>query len=109
MTNDYAIVMTTLPDAVMAERLADALLEQRLAACVSCLPALVSHYEWQGQREHSTEVLVLVKTRTECYEAVEACIRGRHPYELPEIVMLPIMAGLPAYLGWIDAMTKAGT
>ncbi len=105
MTSDIVFVLTTCPDEESARRLADLLLDRRLAACVSQLPAMVSHYEWEGRREHSSEVQLIVKTRADLYGGVEACLLDAHPYELPEIVALPIERGLPAYLEWIAAAT----
>ena len=109
MTNEIGFVLTACPDERAARELAGRLLDERLAACVSHLPGMVSHYEWRGRREQAAEVLLIVKTRVALYAAVEACIRGGHPYELPEIVMLPIDKGLPAYLEWIARMTPEET
>ncbi len=109
LTNKIGFVLTACPDERVARELAGRLLDERLAACVSHLPAMVSHYEWQGRREQASEVLLIVKTRACLYAAVEACIRDGHPYELPEIVMVSIDEGLPAYLEWIAQMTPEKT
>jgi len=105
MTSEICFVLTSCPDESSAGELAERLLERRLAACVSRLPAVVSLYEWQGRREQANEVLVLIKTRAPLYEAVEDCIREGHPYELPEIVMVSIDRALPAYRAWIEQTT----
>ncbi len=95
------LVFTHLSDAGVAEELAALLLEQRLAACVNILPPCRSHYRWQGRLESADEVPLLIKTTCGRYAAVEAAIRARHPYELPEIVAVPVAVGLPAYLDWV--------
>jgi periplasmic divalent cation tolerance protein len=99
------LVMTQLPDRSAATELARALVEARIAACVTVGASVDSLYHWHGQIETATEVPVLVKTQRERYAAVEAAIRARHPYELPEIIAVPIIAGLAPYLDWITAET----
>jgi periplasmic divalent cation tolerance protein len=79
--------------------------EARLAACVSIVPGVNSVYLWRGAVESAAEHLLLVKTRADRYDALEAAIRARHPYELPEVLAVPVRGGLEAYLGWIDAST----
>jgi periplasmic divalent cation tolerance protein len=103
------LVISTLPDREHAEKLAHALLEQRLAACVNILPGVRSVYRWQGRVESANETMLLIKTTMACYPALEAAIKERHPYELPEIVAVPINAGLPAYLAWVKTETKIQT
>lgn len=102
MTDVHCIVLCTVPDAATAETLAHALLEARLAACVNILPGMTSIYRWQGQLQQDTELLLVAKSRRDHFEALCSCLRGLHPYELPEIIAVPIVDGLPAYLGWID-------
>ena len=99
------LVMTNMPDAESAQALADALVGTHLAACVSILSPCRSIYCWEGKREVAEEVPLLIKTTTARYAALEAAICARHPYELPEIVAVPIAQGLPAYLQWVDAET----
>jgi periplasmic divalent cation tolerance protein len=101
------LVLTNLPDRAAAERLAGALIEQRVAACVNILAPCKSVYRWKDAVQHDDEHPVLIKTTAERYAALEAAIRAAHPYELPEIVAVPIERGLPAYLAWVDAETKA--
>jgi periplasmic divalent cation tolerance protein len=103
------LVLTNLPDAASARTLADALVAARLAACVNILAPCRSVYRWQGQVEDAEEVPLLVKTTAERYAALEAAIRAQHPYELPEIVAVPIERGLPAYLAWVAAETSPAT
>lgn len=102
------LVFTNLPDRTAAERLADALLEKRVAACVNILAPCRSVYRWKGAVEHDEEHPMLIKTTAEQYPALEAAIRAGHPYELPEIIAVPIERGLPAYLDWIVAETASG-
>ena len=99
------IVMTNLPNEQAAAALASALVEARLAACVNLLPAVQSVYRWQGKVERATEVSLLIKTTQVHYAALEAAIRAAHPYELPEVLALPVTAGLPSYLQWVITET----
>ncbi len=97
--------MTTFPDEETADRVLDGLLEQRLAACIQTLP-IRSAYRWKGTVNRDPEILALIKTRTALYPEVEAFLKDRHPYENPEILLLPAAAGALAYLNWIDAETR---
>ena len=99
------LVLTNLPDRAAAEKLADALIQKRVAACVNILAPCRSVYRWKGAVQHDEEHPVLIKTTRESYAALEAAIREAHPYELPEIVAVPIERGLPAYLDWVATET----
>lgn len=99
------IVLTNMPDRASALQLAAALLERRLAACVSVLSECTSVYRWQGKIEQAAEVPVIIKTAAASYPRLEAAIRASHPYELPEIVSIPVADGLSPYLDWIAAET----
>lgn len=99
------LVLTSLPDEASAQALALALVSERLAACVNVLAPCRSIYRWQGAIESALEVPLLIKSTTERYAALEAAIRARHPYELPEIVAVPIAHGLPEYLAWVATET----
>jgi len=99
------LVLTQMPDHASAQALARALVESRLAACVSVGAPVDSLYHWDGQIENAREVPVTIKTRRERYAAVEAAILAGHPYELPEILAVPILHGLERYLDWIRAET----
>ena len=99
------LVLTNLPDRAAAERLAGALVEKHLAACVNILAPCRSVYRWKGEVRHDEEHPMLIKTTAEGYAALEAGIRAGHPYELPEIVAVPVERGLPAYLDWVAAET----
>jgi periplasmic divalent cation tolerance protein len=100
------LVLTNLPDRAAAEKLAAALIEQKLAACVNILAPCRSVYRWKGAVQHDEEHPLLVKTTAARYAALEAAIRAAHPYELPEIIAVPIERGLPAYLQWVDTETR---
>ncbi len=101
------LVLTNLPDAPSAEALAKALVSARLAACVNVLAPCHSVYRWQGAIESAQEVPLLVKTTAARYADLEAAIRAAHPYELPEIIAVPIAHGLPGYLDWLVTETRA--
>ena len=99
------LVLTTLPERAAAEALARELLAARLAACIQLGAAVQSLYHWRGEIETADEIPIAIKTRAGLYARVEAAIRKRHPYELPEIVAVPICNAFPAYLDWITAET----
>ena len=100
------LVLTNLPDRAAAERLADVLIGGRFAACVNILGPCRSVYRWKDAVQHDEEHPVLIKTTDERYAELERAIRANHPYELPEIVAVPIERGLPAYLDWVVAETR---
>lgn len=102
-------MLSTLPDRETAAAIASTLVEQRLAACVSLLPQITSFYEWQGRLEQAQEILLLIKTTKQNYQAVEAALRENHPYELPEILAVPVEQGLPGYLDWVERCTDTDT
>ena len=95
-------MFTTLPDTTSAEQLAQHLVAQRLAACVSIQAPCHSIYRWQGRLEQGSEVPLIIKTTRAHYPDLEAVILARHPYELPELIAVPIVTGLPAYLEWLS-------
>ncbi|WP_292995514.1 divalent-cation tolerance protein CutA [Nitrosomonas sp.] len=98
--------MTNFPDKKGAVALAEALIDQHLAACVNVLSPCASIYHWQGKVESADEIPVLIKTLRQHYDQVEQLIKMMHPYELPEVIMVPILNGLPAYLQWIANETQ---
>lgn len=109
MSDPYQIVLNTCPNADTARTLAAHLVEQRLAACVNIISGIHSVYRWRGGIERGEEHLLLIKTRQSAYAALEQAIRAHHPYELPEIVAVPVSQGLPAYLEWIGENTGPQT
>ena len=102
---DKIVVLSTSSSKEEAEKIARLLVEERLAACVSVGVSVDSLYHWRGEIETAQEVPVAIKTRAGRYAAVEAAILARHPYELPEVLAVPISHGLERYLEWIDAET----
>ncbi len=100
------IVLCNAPDQPTAQRLAQAVVAQQLAACVNILAPCRSVYRWQGVVEEAEEVPLLIKTTQARYPALQAALRAAHPYELPEIVAVPVVAGLPDYLTWVEAQTR---
>jgi len=99
------LVLTNCPDEESANAIALALVEERLAACVNILPRVQSVYRWQGAVESATEIPLFIKSTATNYAALEAAIRNRHPFQVPEIIALPVDRGLPAYLDWIASET----
>ena len=100
------LVLTNLPDRAAAEQLARRLVEARLAACVNILSPCRSIYRWKDALQQEEEHPMLIKTTAERYPALEAALRDGHPYELPEIIAVPIEQGLPEYLAWVTEETK---
>ena len=103
--NDILLVLTNLPDIPSAEKLAQQLIEARVAACVNQLAPCTSTYRWKDNIETTNEVPLLIKTTRAAYPRLEKLIRAAHPYELPEIIAVSVTAGLPAYLDWIAGET----
>jgi periplasmic divalent cation tolerance protein len=102
MPETTLIVFTTLPDAESAKALAAQLVQQELAACVNISGAITSVYCWQGEVHDDTEYQLAIKTTRARYDAAQAWIREHHPYELPEILAVPVARGLPEYLDWVE-------
>jgi periplasmic divalent cation tolerance protein len=106
MPTSLLLILTTAPDQMSAKSLAKSLVEQRLAACVTILPQATSVYEWEGKLELTDESLLLIKSTQDNYTAVETTLRAEHPYELPEILAVPVEQGLQGYLDWVERCTK---
>ena len=98
-------VLTNLPDSESAFNLAREIVHLRLAACVNVLAPVKSFYRWEGRDEEATEFPLLIKSTEERYGELEAAIRARHPYSVPEIIAWPIAAGSAPYLRWVEAET----
>ncbi len=96
------VALTTTPDEATAERIVEALLADGIIACGTILPGARSIYRWRGAVERASESLVILKTRTDRVEELEERLEALHPYDLPELLVLPIEAGLAGYLAWID-------
>lgn len=102
MADDVLLVLSTFPDVATARRIGRELVEQRCAACANILPQIESIYWWEKKVETATETLVLFKTTADHYAALETTLRQLHPYEVPEIIALPVSWGLPDYLRWVS-------
>jgi periplasmic divalent cation tolerance protein len=100
------LVLCTCPDEPAADRIAGALVEERLAACVNRLAGVVSTYRWKGEVRRDNESLLLIKTTVERFAALRERIVALHPYELPEVIAVDVVRGLPSYLDWIAAETR---
>jgi len=107
MESQPLVVYCTCPDQTVAERIAETVVREHLAACANIVPGLISIYRWQGQVQRDLELLLIMKTREVVYWLLEARIRELHPYDVPDIVALPIQAGSAAYLDWLAENTGA--
>jgi periplasmic divalent cation tolerance protein len=106
MTSEYCIAMTTLEDEESASRLARSVVEAKLAACVQLID-IRSTFSWEGRLEDATEVLVLMKTRADVYERLQQFICDHHPYDVPEILQIPMTSGYGPYLSWLNDNTTS--
>lgn len=102
--HSFCIVSTTFPTKESAKAMIDVVLEKNLGACIQLMP-IESFYPWNVQVCEESECLMLIKTRTEHYDAIEALIQAHHPYEIPQILQIPIEKGLDAYLAWMEEQT----
>lgn len=103
---ERVVVLVTAPSEDMARDIARTLLEQKLAACVNLIPAVASMYTWEGELCSDEEVLLVIKSTSRAFNELAAAVRNVHPYDVPEIIALPIVAGSQDYLGWIDEVVK---
>jgi periplasmic divalent cation tolerance protein len=104
MMSEYVQIMTTTDTKEMAKRIAETLVEKKLAACVQVSGPINSTYEWKGNIENEDEWYCMIKTRKSLYKQVEESIKTIHSYDVPEIIALPILEGNQAYFDWIDAV-----
>ncbi len=102
---EFVVVSTTVEGDAAADRLADAVVGDRLAACVQVVPVR-STYRWQGKVEHAPELLLLMKTRKDLVESLMSFVRERHPYDVPELTVMRLDGGSPDYLKWIEEETE---
>lgn len=107
MGKEHIVILCTCPDHKSAEKIALGLVEERLAACVNIVAGLTSIFPWKGKIERDPEVLMVIKSQSGRYGAIERFIRERHPYEIPEIIALPVVAGSESYLCWVDEWVKS--
>jgi periplasmic divalent cation tolerance protein len=101
LSADFLVVLCTCPTREVASAIATAVLEERLAACVNQLPGIKSLYRWEGRIEDDEELLLLIKTTSQLFPALEEMIRDLHPYDVPEIIGLPLTVGSKDYFAWI--------
>jgi|SRR5579863_3526281 len=106
MAENQLVTLCTVPDRESGERIALALVEEHLAACVNLVPGLTSFYRWQGKLEKTPECLLVIKTTSARFEAVKNRIKSLHTYDTPEIIALPISAGDGDYLKWLTENTQ---
>jgi periplasmic divalent cation tolerance protein len=104
---EAVVVLMTVPNAEVATQLSETLVGEGLAACVNVLPEVQSTYRWQGKIERDRELLCLVKTTAEAFERLRARVVALHPYEVPEVIALPVVAGHEPYLRWLAGAVKA--
>ncbi len=104
--SDTIVVLSTVPDVSTGRKIAQGILEERLAACVNISGPLESHYWWEGEIQRDPEHLLVIKTRGELFVRLEEAIRALHPYDVPEVIALPIEQGSPSYLDWIASETR---
>ncbi|KAJ8345778.1 hypothetical protein SKAU_G00299710 [Synaphobranchus kaupii] len=97
----HSAAFVTCPNEQVAKDLARGIVERKLAACVNIIPKIVSIYEWQGKIEEDNEVLLMIKTRSSKVTALADYVRSKHPYEVAEVISLPIDQGNPPYLKWL--------
>jgi len=102
MSGDLQLCLCTCPDGDVAGKIADQLVVEQLAACVNIVPGIMSVYRWQGEVEHGQEVLLLIKTSKLLWSRLEQRLQALHPYELPEIIAVPITTGQADYIKWIE-------
>lgn len=103
---DAIVVLCTCPDEASARRIASILVQEKLAACVNLLPAITSIYVWQDNLEECQEIQLVIKSRRTLFHVLEQRIAELHPYEVPEIIALPILCGSPSYLQWLQEQTS---
>ncbi|MCL2231208.1 MAG: divalent-cation tolerance protein CutA [Treponema sp.] len=104
MDTQYAMIINTCPNEETAKKIANLLLEKKLAACIQLFP-INSFYSWKGEICNDNEIILFIKCRQDRYAAIEEAIIANHPYEVPEIIMLPVIGGFSKYLSWIDEVS----
>ncbi|MCL1057395.1 divalent-cation tolerance protein CutA [Shewanella sp. Choline-02u-19] len=106
MDNEFLLVMTTSPDEALAKSLAHTLVQGKLAACVQISSLMTSVYEWQGEICEEKEFCLQIKCLAKHYAAIETAVLELHPYDVPELIAVPVTQGLPAYFDWIKETTQ---
>lgn len=102
------VILVTIEGEGAARKMAGVLLEQRKVACVNIVPQVDSHFWWEGSADTAREALLIIKTRASLVDDVVSLVRANHPYDVPEVIALPVVGGNPDYLAWIDSETTDG-
>jgi periplasmic divalent cation tolerance protein len=102
----HIIVFITVPSREVGQQIADTLLESRLAACVNIVPQITSIYHWQGAIHQDDEFLLIAKTKASLFDALATAVKNHHPYDVPEVIAMPIISGSKEYLTWIATETR---
>ena len=105
----HLLVLNTCPGSISAKKIAQDLIAEKLAACVNVVPGVQSYFRWTNKVDNANEYMLVIKTTTEAYDALEKRLKMLHPYELPEIIAVPIHTGLSEYLDWISTNTENET
>ena len=100
--NQYCVILTTVPHSESGKALAQGLLQNSLAACINIIPGLESYYYWQGELQQDSELQLLIKSNHSKLEDIESYLKNHHPYELPELLVLPVQSGSSEYLNWMN-------
>jgi len=106
MESKYLTVFVTAPSVEDGSQIARILVKEKLAACVNILPGITSIYTWNSEICEDSEVLLIIKTRIDLFEALSATVQKEHPYDVPEVIALPLATGASNYLDWIDKVTR---
>ncbi|MGW8226330.1 MAG: divalent-cation tolerance protein CutA [Anaerolineales bacterium] len=107
MDVEFILVLITCPNKEVSEQVASALLDQKLAACINTMTPVTSLYTWKGEINRDEEILLIVKSRADLFESeLIPAVKAVHPYEVPEIIALPVIMGSEDYLGWIREVTR---
>lgn len=104
--NEYIIIFSTCPGSITAKQIAQDLIANNRAACVNVVPAVHSYFKWGNKVDIKEEHLLIIKTRRDLFESVKKDILSLHPYELPEIIAVPLIEGFEGYLNWVNQVTK---
>lgn len=105
-SDQVLLVLCTFPDEERARQIGTVLVERQLAACVNLVPRMTAIYRWEGQTCEESEVLALLKTTTGCFDELREALEALHPYEVPEILALPVAGGSEGYLGWVTGAVR---
>ena len=106
MDSKYMVVFVTAPTTKIGQQIANKLVADKLAACVNILPEIISVYTWKDEVCDDSEVLLIIKTKADLFEALSAAVQATHPYEVPEVLAISVVAGSKSYLNWISQVTQ---